>query len=128
MLPQILSRLVGWAKAHHFFSLEFEYCDETLWTFMPTWEKGTFRRVAVGVADRFAVDGTHEVAVLGSVVAAVGSSASLVAISGLSHVLADAYRENLGSGYSHKLVESPIFDLRPLFRLWVFRSLLDDGI
>ena len=32
----------------------------------------------------------------------------------------------LGSGYSHQLVEYPIFDLR--VRLWVFRSLLDDGI
>ena len=70
----------------------------------------------MNVADRFAVDATHEVAVLGSVVAAVGGSASLVAVSGGSHVLADTYREHLGSGYSHKLVEYPIFDLRLLNR------------
>ena len=81
---------------------------------MRTWEKGTFRRVAVDVAERFAVDATHEKAVLGSVVAAVGGSASLVAISGGSHVLADTYRQFSGSGYSHKLVEYPIFDLRLL--------------
>ena len=68
------------------------------------------------VVDRFTVDATHEVTVLGSVVAAVGSSASLVAISGGSHVLADTYKEYLGSGYSHKLMDYPIFDLRLLKR------------
>ena len=83
---------------------------------MRTWEKDTFRRVAVDVVDQYTIDATHEVAVLGSVVSAVGGSASLVAISGGSHVLADTYREYLGSGYSHKLVEYPIFDLRLLKR------------
>ena len=112
MLPRILSRVVGWAKAHHFNGLEFEERGESLWAFKRTWEKGTFRRVAVDVVDRFTVDATHEVTVLGSVVAAVGSSASHVAISGGSHVLGDTYKEYLGSGYSHKLVEYPIFDLR----------------
>ena len=89
MLPRVLSRVVRWAKAHHFYGLEFEERGETMWAFIRTWEKGTFRRVAVDVVDRFTVDATHEVAVLGSVVAAVGSSASLVAISGGSHVVAD---------------------------------------
>ena len=84
--------------------------------FIRTWQKGTFRRVDVDVVDRFTVDATHEVTVLGSVVAAVGSSASLVAIFGGSHVLADTYKKYLGSGYSHKLVEYPIFDLRLLKR------------
>ena len=93
MLPRVLSRVVGWAKAHHFYSLEFEERSETMWAFIRTWEKGTFRRVAVDVVDSFTVDATHEVAVLGSVVAAVGSSASLVAISGGSHVVADTYKE-----------------------------------
>ena len=111
MLPQVLLHVVGWAKAHHFYSLEFEECGESLWAFMRTWEKGSFRRVAVDVVDRFTVDVSHEVAVSGSVVAAVGGSASLVAISGGSHVLVDTYKEYLGSGYSHKLVEYPIFDM-----------------
>ena len=115
MLPQNLSRVLGWAKAHHFYGLEFEERGESLWDFMRTWEKGNFRRVAVDVVDRFTVHATHDV-VLGSVVAAVGSSASLVAISGGSHVLADTYREYLGSGYSHKLVEYPIFHLHLLKR------------
>ena len=60
-----------------------------LWAFIRIWEKDTFRRVAVAVTDRFAIDGTHELSVLGSVVAAVGGSASLVAVAGASHVLAD---------------------------------------
>ena len=116
MLPRILSRVVGLAKAHHFYSLEFEERGESLWAFMRTWDKGTFRRVAVTVADRFAIDATHKLSVLGSVVAAVGGSASLVAISGGSHVLTDTYGEYLGSGYTHKLVEYPISDLRLLKR------------
>ena len=116
MLPRIWSRVVAWAKAHYFYGLEFEERGESLWAFMRTCEKGTFPRVAVDVVDRFTVDATHDVAVLGSVVTAVVSLASLVAISGGSHVLADTYRENLGSGYSHKLVEYSIFDLRLLKR------------
>ena len=129
MLPRILSRVADWANAHHFYSLEFEERSESLCVFMLTWEKGTFRRVAVNVTDRFAADSTHELAVLGSVVAAVGSSASLVAVSGGSHVLADTYGKYLGKGYTHKLVEYPIFDLRLLKRCLqkvsssVFRSL-----
>ena len=65
MLPRILSRVVGWAKADHFYGLEFEERGEPLWAFRRTWEKGTFRRVAVDVVDRFTVDATHDVAVLG---------------------------------------------------------------
>ena len=87
-----------------------------LWVFVLTWEKDTFRRVAVAVTDHFAVDATQELSVLGPVVAAVGGSASLVAVSGGSHVLADTYGEYLGSGYSRKLVEYPVFDLRLLKR------------
>ena len=114
MLARILSRMVGWVKAHHFYSLEFGERGESLLAFMRTWEKGTFRRVAVTVADRFAVDATHELSVLGTVVAAVGGPASLVANFGGSPVLTDTYGEYLGSSYSHKLVEYPVFDLRVL--------------
>ena len=56
---------------------------------MRIWERDTFRRVAVAVTDRFAVDATHKLSVLGSVVAAVDGSASLVAVSGGSHLLTD---------------------------------------
>ena len=111
MLPRILSRLVRWAKAHHLYSLEFEEPGVTLWDFVRTWEKDTFRRVAMTVSDRFSNDATHNLSVLGSVVAAVGGSASLVASSGGSHLLVDTYGEYLGSGYSRKLVEDPLIGL-----------------
>ena len=85
-----------------------------LWAFIRTWEKDIFRRVGVAVTDRFSSDAARDLSVLGSVVAAAGGLTSLVAVSGGSHVLADTYREFLGSRYSHKLVEYPIFDLRLL--------------
>ena len=74
----------------------------SLWAFMRTWEKDTFCRVAVAVTDRFAVDATHKLSKLASVVAAVGVSASLVAVSGGSHMLTDTHGEFSGSGYNHK--------------------------
>ena len=112
MLPQILLRVIGWAKAHPSYSLEFEEHGVALWAFMPTWEKDTFRWVAVAVTDRFSSDATSELSMLGSVVTAVGGLASLVAVSGGSHVLAHTYGEYLASGYSHKLVEYPVYLIR----------------
>ena len=91
MLPQALSSKVGWATAHHFKNLEFEDRGVALWPFMRTWEKDTFHRVAVAVTDRFFIGPTNKLLVLGSVGAAVGGSASIVAVSVGSHVLADTY-------------------------------------
>ena len=68
----------------------------------------------MAVSNRFSRDATHELSVLGSVVAALGGSASLVAVFCGSHVLADTYGDYLASGYDRKLVESPIFDLQLL--------------
>ena len=99
----------------------------SLWALKRTWEKDAFRRVAVAVTDRFAVDATHELSVIGSLVAALRGSVTLVAVSGGSHVLADTYREYLGSGYSHKLVEYPVFDLRLLKRCLQKASSSDFG-
>ena len=81
MLPRTLSRLVDRAEAHHLYSFEFEERGVTLWAFMRTWEKDIFRRVAEAVTDHFSSDATHDLSVLGSVVAAVVGSASLVAVS-----------------------------------------------
>ena len=69
---------------------------------------------SVAITDRFSSDATHNLSVLGSVVAAVGGSAYVVVVSDGSHVLGDTYGENLGSGYSQKLVEYAIFDLHLL--------------
>ena len=93
--------MVGWAKAHHFHIREFEERGVALSAFMRMWEKDTFHRVAVAVKDRYRIDATKKLSVLVLVVTAVGGSASLVAVSGGSHVLADTYGEYLGSGYSH---------------------------
>ena len=58
-LPRILSCVVGWAKAHHLHSLEFEEREVIKWAFIRTWEN-TFRRVAVAVSDRFSSDTTPD--------------------------------------------------------------------
>ena len=97
MLLQIMSRVVGWAKTHYLYSLNFMERGVALCTFMRTWEKDTFRWFVVAVTDRSSSDATHDLSVLGSVVAAVDGLASCVAISGGLHVLADTYGENLGS-------------------------------
>ena len=111
MLSQILSRVVGWAKAHYLYNLEFEERGVTLRTFIRTWEKNTIRRFAVAVSGRFSSDLTHKMSVLGSTVAAVGDLAFLAAVFGWSHVLGDTYGDYLGSGYNGKLVEYRTFDL-----------------
>ena len=134
MLPRILSRVVGWAKANDLYNLEFKERGVSLWAFMRTWEKDTFHLIAVAVTDHFSSDAIHDLSVMGSVMAAAGGSVSLVAVSGGSHVLADTYGGYLGSGYCHKLVEYPIFDLRLLKRCLqkvscsVCGSFLDDRI
>ena len=97
--------MVGWDKAQHLYSLDFEERGVALWAFMRTWEKDTFRRVAMAVTVPFSIDSTHKLSVVGSVVAALGGSASVVAVSGGSHLLANTYGEYLGSGYGRKLVE-----------------------
>ena len=73
MVPSCLS-VVGWAKAHYLYSLDFEELGVTLWAFIRAWEKDIFRRVAVAVSDCFSSDATHEVSVLASIVAAVEGS------------------------------------------------------
>ena len=115
MLPRNLSRVVGWANAHHLYGFELEVRG-ALWAFMRTCEIDAFCWVALAVTDRFSSDATHDFSVLGSVVAGVDGSASLVAVSGGSYVLADTHSKNLGIGYSQKLVEHPVFDLRLLKR------------
>ena len=108
--------VVGWAKVHRLYILEFEERGVTLWVFVRAWDKDTFRRVAVVVSDLFLSDASQDLSVFGPIVAAVCGSACLVPVSRGSHVLADTYGEYLGSGYSHKLVEYPVFDLRLLKR------------
>ena len=97
MLTRNFLPVVGWAKANFLYHFEFEECTVKLWAFVPTWDKDTFRWVAVAVLDRFSSDATHDLSVLGSVLAAVGGSVSRFAFSGGSHVLADTCSEYLGN-------------------------------
>ena len=48
--------------------------------------------------------------------AAVGNSATAVALSGGSHFLAETFGESLGSGYKKRLVDYPVLDLRLFMR------------
>ena len=89
MLPRILPCVVGWAKAHHLNNLDFEEPGVTLWSFKRTWEKHTLRWFAVTVSDSFSSNATHKLSLLVSFMAAVGGLASLVALFGGLHVLAD---------------------------------------
>ena len=98
------------------FSLEFQERGLVMWAFLRTWYGDSFRRAVIGVVDRFEKDATRELSVVGSLFAAVGSSASAFAISGRSHALAETYAEYLGSGYTERFVEYPIFSLRLLKR------------
>ena len=57
-----------------------------------------------------------ELVFLGQVLCAIGSGASLVAISGGSHTLVESYKEYLGSGCLRGVLDYPTFDVRLLKR------------
>ena len=116
MLPQILTRLVDWVRAHRQLSVEFATHGSATWVYIRTWKAGEFVRVAVAIIDRYYGDANSELAILGKIFGAVGSGASLVSLSGGSHTLVECYKEYLSSGYTKTLVDYPIFDARLLKR------------
>ena len=73
-------------------------------------------RVAVAIIDRYYGDANSELTILGKILSAISSGASLVSLCSGSHTLVDCYREYLGSGYTKTLVDYPIFDVRLLKR------------
>ena len=73
-------------------------------------------REAVATNDRYYGDANSELAILGKILSAVVSGASLVSLSGGSHTLVECYKEYLGSGYTKTLVDYSIFDARLLKR------------
>ena len=77
---------------------EFEERGSRTWVFVRTWRRYSFYRVAVGVIDRYHGDASSELVILGQVLCAIGSGASLVSISGGSHTLVECYKEYLGAG------------------------------
>ena len=116
MLPRILTRVVDWVRAHRQFSVEFSTHSSATWVYIRTWKAGQFVRVAVAIIDRYYGDANSNMAILGKILSAVGSGASLVSLSGGSHTLVECYKEYLGSGYTKALVDYPIFDVRLLKR------------
>ena len=116
MLPRILTRVVDWVRAHRQFGVEFATHGSATWVFIRTWKAGEFVRVAVAIIDQYYGDANSELAILGKILSAVGSGASLVALVGGSHTLVECYKEYLGSGYTKTLVDYPVFDARLLKR------------
>ena len=116
MLPRILTRVVDWVRAHRQFSVEFSTHGSATWVYIRTWKAGEFVRVAVAIIDRYYGDANSELAILGKILSAVGSGASLVSLSGGSHTLLECYKEYLGSGYTKTLLDYPIFNVRLLKR------------
>ena len=116
MFPRILGRVVEWLKAHKQFGLEFEDRGSHTCVFVRTWRRDSFYRVAVGVIDRYLGAANSELVILGQVLCANGSGASLVPISGGSHTLVECYKEYLGSGCMHGVLDYPTFDVKLLKR------------
>ena len=103
-------------RAHRQFGVEFSTHGSATWVYIRTWKAGEFVRVTVAIIDRYYGDANSELAILGKILSAVGSGASLVSLVGGSHTLVVCYREYLGSGYTKTLVDYPIFDVRLLKR------------
>ena len=116
MFPRILARVVEWVRTHKQFGLEFEDRGSRTWVFVRTWRRDSFYRVAVGLIDRYHGNASSELVILGHVLSAIGSGASLVAISGGSHTLVESYKEYLGSGCLRRVLDYPTFDVRLLKR------------
>ena len=116
MLPRILTRVVDWVRAHRQFGVEFATHGSATSVFIRTWKAGEFVRVAVAIIERYYGDANSELAILGKILSAVGSGASLVSLFGGSHTLVECCKECLGSGYTKTLVDYPIFDARLLKR------------
>ena len=116
MFPRILDRVVEWVKTHKQLGLQFEDRGSRTRVFVRTWRRNSFYRVAVGVIERYHGDGSSELVILGQVLCAIGSGASLVSISGGSHTLVEGYKEYMGSGCMRGLLNYPTFDVRLLKR------------
>ena len=114
MLPCILARVVDWVRAHRQFNVDFSNYGSATWVCIRTWKAGEFVRVAI--IDQNFGDANSELAILGKILSAVGSGASLFSLFGGSHTLVDCYKKYLGSGYTKTPVDFPIFDVRLLKR------------
>ena len=95
-------------KAHKQFGLEFEERGSHTCVFLRTWRKENFYRAAVGVIDRFFGDASSTLVILGQILCAIGSGATLVSIFGVK-TLVECYKEYLGIGYMQGLLDYPTY-------------------
>ena len=116
MFPRILDRVLEWVKTHKQFGFELEDRASHSWVFLRTLRKDSVYRVAVGVIDRYNGDASSKLVIVGQILCAIGSVASLMPISGGSQTLVECYKEYLGSGYMRGLLDYPTFDVRLLKR------------
>ena len=112
MYPRILSRCLNWARSHGNCSVGFEEEGDKVRVFLHTWDVDTFRPVCVATLDRYSSHPHREVTALGRMVNALGPDVSVASITGALTVLLEAFCEYLGNGYSQKLIDYPVFDLR----------------
>ena len=98
MFPRILDRVVKWVKVHKQFGIEFEERGSRTWVFVRTWRRDSFYRVTVGVIDCYHGDANSEQVIIGQILCAIGSGASLVSISGGNTPLWNATKSIWGAG------------------------------
>ena len=116
MFPRFLVRVTEWVKAHKQLGLQSEKHRSHTWVFLRKWRKKDFFHVAVGVIGRHFGTAIFELVMLGQVLCAIGSGASLVSISGGLNTLVGCYKEYLGSGYMQWLLDNSTFDVQLLKR------------
>ena len=80
MLLRILRRVVDWVRAHRQFGVEFSTHGAATWVYIRTWKAGEFVRVVVAITDRYCGDPNNKLAILGKLLCAAGSGASLVSL------------------------------------------------
>ena len=71
MLARILWRIVGWTQIQNLYGLECEERAMSSWTIMRTWERDTFRSVAIAVSDSFSSNATRQLSALESALLSV---------------------------------------------------------
>ena len=91
----------------------------------------------VALFDRYYGDPNSKLAVLGKILCAVGSGASLISLSGDSHTLKDYYKEYVGSGCTKTFVDYPflicaasetVLSKNCISGLWDTRFLFNDKV
>ena len=98
------------------------------------WQKIEFQRLCSAILDLLSDDPQHKFTVLLRIVVAPGRDVSMVALIDGSNSLTEAFSSYLSSGYSGKLIDYPVFDLRLFKRClqWtassIFESLEDFSI